>query len=81
MEVQQRIMSMVSWVAQVPPTQICLTTNFKSDLDLDEIDVMSLILQLERWFNVVLTKEEVERIETVKDVSDCIARYATKFAA
>lgn len=81
MEVQQRINSMVSWVAKVPPTYICATTSLESDLFLDPIDVLSLILKLERWFDVALTKEEVEQIETVKDIYDCISRYTTKYAA
>ncbi len=66
---------MISWMANVPPSQICPTTNLRDDLDLDSIDVMTLIVQLEKWFEVILTNEEVEQIETVKDANDCISRY------
>ena len=71
MTTQEKVISMVSWVANVPSAQVCPTTNIKDDLSLDSIDVMMLIVKLEKWFDVILSYEEVERIETVKDASDC----------
>jgi len=75
MNTQQRIINMVSYLAGVPVSQICATTNFKEDLELDSIDYMLLIVKLEKWFKVELTSEEVERIETVKDANTAITRY------
>ncbi|MFT4663919.1 MAG: acyl carrier protein [Polaribacter sp.] len=72
MTTQEKVISMVSWVADVPATRVCPTTNIKEDLNLDSIDVMMLIVKLEKWFDVILSSEEVEAIETVKDASDCI---------
>ncbi|MFK7809410.1 MAG: acyl carrier protein [Saprospiraceae bacterium] len=68
----EKVISMVSWVADVPDSQICATTNIKDDLNLDSIDVMMLIVKLEKWFDVILSSEEVEAIETVKDATDRI---------
>lgn len=72
---------MASWIAKVPPSQVCETTHFRDDLDLDSIDILTLILQLENWFNIMLTKEEVDAIETVKDASDCFSKYSEQTAA
>ena len=72
---------MVSWVAQVPPSQICPTTCISEDLNLDEIDFMTLILQIEKRFDVEMTIEEVDRIETVKDAVDYISENLNKYAA
>ncbi len=72
MTTQEKVISMVSWVANVPPTKVCPTTNIKDDLNLDSIDVMMLIVKLEKRFDVILSSEEVERIETVKDASEFI---------
>ena len=74
MTTQQRVIAMLSWLANVPTSRLCPTTNIKDDLNLDSIDVMMFIVQLEKWFNVVLPTEEVESIETVKDAADCISR-------
>jgi len=75
MTTQEKVISMVSWVADVPATHVCPTTNIKDDLNLDSIDVMMLIVKLEKWFDVILSTEEVEAIETVKDASDCINMF------
>ena len=81
MTTQEKVISMVSWVADVPAEHVCPTTNIKDDLNLDSIDVMMLIVKLEKWFNVILSTEEVEAIETVKDASDCIINSRMRMAA
>ncbi len=81
MFLQERIIIMTSWVANVPPSQICETTHFSDDLCLDSIDILTLIMQLEKWFNVILTKEEVDSIETVKDVTGYFSKYFRQAAA
>ncbi len=81
MYLQERIIIMSSWIANVPPSHICETTHFSEDLDLDAIDFMTLILQLEKWFNVMLSKDEVDGIETVKDATECFSKYFKQAAA
>lgn len=81
MYLQERIIITTSLIAKVPPSQVCETTHFRSDLSLDSIDFMTLIIQLEKWFNVILTKAEVDNIETVKDASDCFSKYYSQAAA
>lgn len=76
MNTQQQIKNMISWVANVPPTQICPSTSLREDLNLDSIDFMLLIIKLEKWFNVFLTNEEIDDIETVKDISEYITQRA-----
>ncbi|MEO1628918.1 MAG: phosphopantetheine-binding protein, partial [Bacteroidota bacterium] len=57
--------------ADVPSSHICLTTNIYEDLEMDTIDYLTLILRLERLFKIELRKEEVEGLETVKEILDC----------
>jgi len=72
---QTKIIDLISWIADVPVSSICPTTNIKEDLSLDSIDFMLLIVKLEKSFDISLSSEEVEGIETVKDASDYIRRY------
>lgn len=67
-----KIIHLVSWIANVPDNQILPSTHIKDDLNVDSIDFMLLIIQLEKLFNVSLTNEDVENIETVKDANDLI---------
>ena len=81
MNVQERIINILSWATQVPVSQICPTTSFKDDLQLDEIDFITFILRIEKSFNIALTREEVENIETLKDLVDRISGNLNKYAA
>jgi len=58
----------------MPASKIYAHSYFKDDLHLDSIDQMLIIVKLEKLFNVILPNEDVDRIETVKDVSDSIRR-------
>jgi len=72
MNTNERVLYLISWAASVPQTQLCPTTNIKDDLNLDSIDFMLLIVKLEKWFDIVLSEEEVESIETVNDATACV---------
>ena len=75
---QTKTIGLISWIADVPISSICPTTNIREDLGLDSIDFMLLIVKLEKNFNISLSSEEVERIETVKDATDYIHRYVAE---
>ncbi|MCR9286937.1 phosphopantetheine-binding protein [Saprospiraceae bacterium] len=72
-----KIIYLVSWMANVPADQIFPSTHIKEDLEVDSIDFMLLVVQIEKLFNVVLSTEQVERMETVKDANDLITRQLT----
>lgn len=67
-----KIIHLVSWIANVPTKQIFPSTHIKEDLNVDSIDFMLLVIQLEKLFQVDFSHEEVEGIETIKDANDLI---------
>jgi len=73
--ISQQIISGVSWIARVPASHLCFSTNLKDDLSLDAIDFTLLISQLEHRFDLVLSKEEVAKIETIKDLIACFSKH------
>ena len=66
---QERIIDIISWIINVPSSQILPYTSLREDLELDTIDLLLLIAELESQFNIYLTPEEVEAIETIQDIS------------
>jgi acyl carrier protein len=72
--IQEQIIKLVSRLADMPTSKIYAHSYFKDDLNLDSIDQMLIIVKLEKLFNVILPNEDVDRIETVKDVSESIMR-------
>ncbi len=75
METQNKVIDLISWKLKVPSSRIYPYTSLRDDLLLDAIDLMLLIAEIESSFNVYLSKEEVEAIETVEDASLLIKKY------
>lgn len=73
---QDRVIDHISWRLNVPPTRIYPYTRLQDHLHLDALDLMLLIVELESRFNVFLTSEEVEGIETVQDASFLFQKHA-----
>jgi acyl carrier protein len=73
---QSRIIDLISWRLNVPATHIHPYSRLQEDLHLDAIDLLLLIAELESRFNVYLSKEEVEAIETVQDASFYLQKTA-----
>ena len=74
MRTVDKIIHLISWVANVPTTQILPSTDIKLDLNVDSIDFMLFIVKMEKLFDINLPNEDVERIETVKDATDFVER-------
>lgn len=69
---EDRVIEAVAWELNIPATGINPYTDLIEDLYLDKIDRELLIAKLERDFNVVFSKEEVARIETIRDATNYI---------
>ncbi len=69
------LISLLSWFAKVPPSHICMTTNLRDDLMLDQVDMFVFLIKLERCFRIQINSEELDSMETVRDVNNCISRH------
>ena len=54
--------------------QIIAETTFKDDLGADSLDVFQIIMGLEEEFSIQIPTEEAEKIVTVGDAADAIAK-------
>ena len=64
---------------EVDPARIDDTTNFRSDLEADSLDLYTLVQELEDSYGVKMTDEEAARIVTVGQAVDFVlARAATR---
>jgi len=53
------------------------STNFLSDLNLDSVHLINLIVDIEEKFGITIEEEELENINLVKDVIDLISKSST----
>ena len=77
---QEKVIGLISHKLRVPSSKIFPYTRLKDDLLLDPIDLMLLIADIESSFNVFLSPEEVNMIETVGDATGLISKYAVAAA-
>lgn len=68
------MIEVISWMLNTPTSHIHPYSSLQDDLHLDGIDIMLLIAKLESSFNIYLTPEEAESIETIRDMTSCFLR-------
>ena len=61
---------------EIDPARIDDTTNFRSDLEADSLDLYTLVQELEDSYGVKMTDEEAARIVTVGQAVDFVVAHA-----
>lgn len=62
-----RVTSIIADKLGVQPAEVTPEANFKQDLGADSIDLVELIMEFEREFDLAIPDEKAEEIETVSD--------------
>jgi len=73
-EVFTKVQTIIADQLDKEPADVQLTTNFKSDLDADSLDIFEIINEIEDEFDVEIDTDEP--IETVADLVDFISAHA-----
>ena len=68
----ERVQRVISECAAVDLDKVKPETVLDSELGLDSLDLVELIMELEEAFNVKITDEQAEKCETVKEAAELI---------
>jgi len=68
-EVIRRVLKIVSSFDKVTK-QVSSDSHFINDLGLDSLDVVEVVMSLEQEFNVDMSNQDAEKIQSVKDAID-----------
>lgn len=68
MELQEKVIKLISDATKVELTKISPDTSFTDDLNLDSLDMVELMMKMEDDFGVEIPEEDAEGLKTVKDV-------------
>ncbi len=60
----------------VDEPQVAMEASFKDDLGADSLDVVELVMELEDEFDLEISDEDAEKINTVGDVVKYIEEHA-----
>lgn len=68
----ERIAGIIREQLNLDNVEITEETSFKDDLDADSLDLFELVMAFEEAYNVEISSEDLEKLETVGDVMDYI---------
>ncbi len=74
-EVQEKIIQIVSEQMSVDKGEIARETSFVNDLNADSLDTVELVMELEDEFDLTIPDEEAEKLKTVGEAIDYVQKH------
>ncbi len=71
---QEKIIALIAEKLNKKVEQVKLESKLVEDLGADSLDVVELVMACEDEFNISLPDEDVEKMQTVKDVVEYITK-------
>lgn len=71
-EIKERINSIIVEKLGVEEDEVNETAMFMEDLGADSLDMVELIMEFEKTFEISISDEVAESIKSVGDVYDCV---------
>jgi acyl carrier protein len=68
MELQEKVIKLVSEATKMDAANISLNTSFVDDLNLDSLDMVELMMKMEDEFGVEIPEDETENLKSIGDV-------------
>ena len=75
MSVEKRIKEIVAEQLGVEESQVSNESSFMDDLGADSLDTVELVMALEEEFDIEISDENAEKIQTVQDAIDYITEH------
>lgn len=72
---KEEIIKIIAGVAEVPEESINLKTNLIADLDLESLDLVTLVSEIENKYQVEIPDKEIKKIQTVEDIVNFLSSH------
>lgn len=69
MEIQEKVITIVSEAANVEAGNIKAETSFVDDLNLDSLDMVEMMMKMEEEFGIEIPEDKTEDLKTINDVT------------
>jgi acyl carrier protein len=76
-EMQKKVADIIANQLGVDKEMVTAEANVVDDLGADSLDVVELVMALEEAFDLEIPDEEAEKIRTVKDIFEYLAKVHT----
>ena len=78
MEIADKVKEIISTELDVDVAQIKPESDFIQDLGADSLDIVELVMAIEKEFAIEIPDEDAEKISTVRDAIDYISNKVAK---
>ena len=72
MSIEDKVKKIIAEKLSVDLTEVIPEASFVDDLGADSLDLVELIMTMEEEFDIDISDEDAEKLETVKDAIDFI---------
>ncbi|MBW1776540.1 MAG: acyl carrier protein [Deltaproteobacteria bacterium] len=76
MSLEDKVKKIIAEKLSVDINDIVPEASFVDDLGADSLDLVELIMSMEEEFDIEISDEEAEKLVTVKDVLEYIAKHS-----
>jgi acyl carrier protein len=76
-EVAQKVMDIIAESLGVKRTEVVAQASFITDLNADSLDIVELVMAIEKEFDIEIPDDEAEKIRTVQDAIDYIVAHVS----
>lgn len=71
---KEEIIKIIADIAEVPENSINLKTNLVADLDLESLDLVTLISEIETKYEIEIPDKEIKKIQTIEDIVNYLSK-------
>lgn len=76
MAIEEKVKKIVAEKLSVDPEEVLLEASFVDDLGADSLDLVELIMAMEEAFDIEISDEEAEKLQTVQDAINYITSHS-----
>ncbi len=76
MAIEEKVRKIVAEKLSVEPQEVLLEASFVDDLGADSLDLVELIMAMEEAFDIEISDEEAEKLQTVQDAINYIKSHS-----
>jgi len=73
-EIYQKITAVLEDLFEIDPQQISLESHLYTDLDIDSIDAVDLVIELKKITGKKIRPDDFKSVRTVQDVVDAVVK-------
>lgn len=75
MEIQEKVIKIVSDATKVDAANIKSETSFIDDLNLDSLDMVEMMMKMEEEFGIEIPEDKTEDLKTINDVTNFLKTH------